>query len=209
MWKWQKQLAPAVNAAFQQVDRTQFIPEALAQYAKLDEPLPIGEGQTISQPYVVAIMVEALNLKPGHKVLEIGTGSGYETAILCEVTAQPDQPKGATVYSIERIADLASQAENRLHQLGYFPNLKIGDGAQGWPEAAPFDAIIVSAAGPKLSEHWWQQLAENGRLIAPIADRKDEQFLWLITKQDGEAEWNNMGEVRFVPLLSSLFDTVH
>lgn len=206
MWKWQKQLDPIVNSAFQQVDRAKFIPEAWAQYAMRDEPLPIGEGQTISQPYIVAVMVQALQLKPGDKVLEIGTGSGYETAILCEITAQPEQPKGATVYSIERIADLAHQAETRLHQLGYFPNLKIGDGAQGWPEVAPFDAIIVSAAGPKLSEHWWQQLAESGRLLAPLEEGKDEQFLWSIIKHNDQPEWQNMGEVRFVPLLSPLFE---
>lgn len=206
MWKWQRELDPTVNRAFQQVERVQFLPESLVQYAALDEPLPIGEGQTISQPYIVAVMVQALQLQPGDKVLEIGTGSGYEAAILCEITAQADHAKGETVYSIERIPELAHQAETVLHRLGYQPNLRVGDGAQGWPEAAPFDAIIVSAAGPKLSVKWWQQLAERGRLVVPLAGEDEAQFLWTITKTEGEPTWENLGEVRFVPLLSPLFE---
>ncbi len=206
MWKWQKQIDLEVSQAFDRVDRAQFVTEELRPYAHVDEPLPIGEGQTISQPFIVALMVEALKLQPEQRVLEIGTGSGFETAILCELTAQTGQRKGERVYSIERIVDLADQAALTLHRLDYWPHLCVGDGAAGWPEHAPYDAIISSAAPPRLPQNWWQQLAEGGRLVAPVGETSDDQILWLIEKQQGKPIAHNLGSVRFVPLLSPIFD---
>ncbi len=150
--------------AFLKVPRHKFVPEKLQQDAYRDCPLPIGEGQTISQPYMVASMTEALEVEPGHRVLEIGTGSGYQAAILAEL--------GAEVYTVERIPSLAEQAERRLAELGYRVHLRVGDGTLGWPEEAPFDRIIVTAGAPSLPPPLADQLAEGGRLAIPI----DEGF---------------------------------
>lgn len=206
MWKWQRWIDPRVSEAFHKVDRAQFVPQALQSYAGVDEPLPIGEGQTISQPFIVAWMVQALTLHPGDKVLEIGTGSGFEAAILCELTAQADQRKGETVFSIERIAELAERSALLLHRLDYWPHLCVGDGAAGWPEHAPYNAIISSAAPSKVPQSWWQQLAEDGRIIVPIGEVQGEQSLWLIKKQAGAPIIRNLGLVQFVPLISPLLD---
>lgn len=200
---WPEITDSRVRAAFARVARTEFIEPALQQYANNDAPLPIGEGQTISQPFVVALMAQSAALQPGDKVLEIGFGSGYQTAILCELTAQPGQALGATVYAIERLARLAQRGEVTLQRLGYHPHLRVGDGALGWPEAAPFAAIIVAAAAPALSPPLVEQLAEGGRLVAPIGG-EDAQQLWLARKQAGEVVITDLGGVRFVPLISTL-----
>lgn len=201
---WSEIHDPRLLAAFAQVPREQFLPPSLRQYAGQDEPLPIGEGQTISQPFIVALMTQLLRLQPGQRVLEIGTGSGFQTALLCELTAQPQQQRGAQVYSIERFPGLAQQAATVLEALGYYPHLLVGDGAAGWPDAAPFDAIILTAAPPCLPRPLWQQLGEGGRLIAPIGPVDEDQMLWLVEKRRGQPWLQAHGAVRFVPLLSPL-----
>jgi protein-L-isoaspartate(D-aspartate) O-methyltransferase len=208
---WDEITDPKVRAAFAQVARQEFVDAQLREYADRDAPLPIGQGQTISQPFVVALMVQALALQPGARVLEIGTGSGYETAILCEVAAvtDPDQPAaerrlGAHIYAVERHVELADRAQVVLARLGYHPHLRTGDGAAGWPEAAPFDAIIVSAAAAHVPLPLWQQVAEGGRLILPVGEAYGEQELWLLTRREGQMERMRMGSVRFVPLISPL-----
>jgi protein-L-isoaspartate(D-aspartate) O-methyltransferase len=195
-----------VRAAFAAVDRARFVDLDLRPLAVRDVPLPIGEGQTISQPFVVALMAQTLALQAGERVLEIGTGSGFETAILCELTAAPDQPLGATVFAVERLATLAQRAAATLHQLGYAPHLRVGDGAAGWPEAAPFAAIVVSAAASHVPMPLWEQLAEEGRMILPIGGEEWEQELWLVRKFEGVMQIKRMGGVRFVPLISPLLD---
>jgi protein-L-isoaspartate(D-aspartate) O-methyltransferase len=195
-----------VRAAFATVPRAAFIPPDLRQYAAEDAPLPIGEGQTISQPYVVALMVQALALGFGDKVLEIGTGSGFETAILCTLTAAPGQQPGENVYAVERLPRLAEQSEEALHALGLWPHLRAGDGAAGWPEAAPFTAIIVSAAASHVPLPLWDQLAEGGRMVLPYGATNDSQELWLLHKQGGQMQIKRLGGVRFVPLISPLLD---
>jgi protein-L-isoaspartate(D-aspartate) O-methyltransferase len=195
-----------VRAAFAAVPRAAFITPQLRPCAGEDAPLPIGEGQTISQPYVVAIMVQALNLQPGAKVLEIGTGSGYETAILCTLTATAGEPLGANIYAIERLAPLAHRAEAALLAHGYHPHLRVGDGAEGWPEAAPFAAVIVSAAAAHVPRPLWEQLAENGRMILPVGSQADNQELWLLHKRAARMQIERLGSVRFVPLISLVLD---
>ena len=201
---WRAIHEPRLLAAFAQVPREQFVPLAMRPYADQDEPLPIGEGQTISQPFVVALMTQLLRLQPGQRVLEIGTGSGFQTAILCELTAQPHHPRGEQVYSMERFPGLAQQAAGVLNRLGYYPHLRLGDGAAGWPAAAPFDAIILTAAPTCLPRPLWQQLGEGGRIVAPIGPVDEDQTLWLIEKREGHPRWQAQGPVRFVPLLSPL-----
>ena len=203
---WPEITDPRVRAAFEIVPRAAFVPEHLRKWSLRDAPLPIGEGQTISQPFVVALMVQALHLQPGDRVLEIGTGSGFQTALLCELTAEPDTRPGAGVYSIEQSAELARRAAATLDQFGYAPHLHVGDGAQGWPDAPPFNAIIVSAAPSCLPKPLWTQLAEGGRLVVPIGAADAEQMLWLVRKQQGALHTVQMGPVRFVPLLSPLLD---
>jgi protein-L-isoaspartate(D-aspartate) O-methyltransferase len=195
-----------VRAVFAAVSRAAFIVPQLRPCAGEDAPLPIGEGQTISQPYVVAIMVQALGLQPGVKVLEIGTGSGYETAILCALTASEGELLGANVYAVERLPSLANRAEIALHAQGYHPHLRVGDGAEGWPEAAPFAAVIVSAAAAHVPRPLWEQLAEGGRMILPVGDRVDNQELWLLHKRAATMQIERLGGVRFVPLISPLLD---
>lgn len=207
---WPEIVEPRVRAAFARVPRAAFVPEDLRRFADHDAPLPIGEGQTISQPFVIALMVQALELAPGDRVLEIGTGSGYQTAILCELTAQPDRqpdaPAGDTVYSIERFEVLERRAAAALAELGYRPHVRVGDGAAGWPEAAPFAGIIVSAAAPHVPRPLWDQLAEGGRLILPVGDTWGDQELWLVRKHEGKLRIRRMGGVRFVPLVSPILD---
>jgi protein-L-isoaspartate(D-aspartate) O-methyltransferase len=179
--------------AMSRVPRHEFVPETLRQEAYEDHPLPIGEGQTISQPYIVAAMLEHLALQATDRVLEVGTGSGYVTALLSLLCAE--------VYSVERHAQLAALAESTLHRLGY-RNMKIrvGDGRQGWPEYAPFDAILVSAATPEMPPALFAQLREGGRLVVPVGPPSSQE-LQSIGKIGGEPEVRVLEGCRFVPLV--------
>ncbi len=182
-----------VLEAMRKVPRHLFVEEALKDQAYGDYPLPIGEGQTISQPYIVALMTEALELKGPEKVLEVGTGSGYQTAILAELARW--------VYSIERYPALARRAKRILDALGYHNVIiRVGDGTKGWPEMAPFDAIIVTAAGPKIPEPLLQQLAEGGRLVMPIGDEWSQTLIKVVKKGD-KLYKEDLGAVRFVKLV--------
>jgi protein-L-isoaspartate(D-aspartate) O-methyltransferase len=174
------------------VPRHRFVPEAWRRFAYSDQPLPIGEEQTISQPYIVALMTELLSLRPGDKVLEIGTGSGYQAAVLAEITDQ--------VYSIEIIESLAESAAERLGQLGYDKvQVRAGDGYRGWPEEAPFDAIIVTAAPDHVPEPLLAELAPGGRLVIPVGSFFQE--LKRITRRaDGTFREESVLPVRFVPM---------
>jgi protein-L-isoaspartate(D-aspartate) O-methyltransferase len=165
----------------------------LQHLAYEDCPLPIGEGQTISQPYIVALMTELLKLRGEEKVLEIGTGSGYQTAILAELTKE--------VYTIEILCALANRAENLLNELGY-TNIKVrcSDGYLGWPEFAPFDAIVVTCAPEKIPEELIKQLADGGRMVVPIGREGDIQILKLIEKKERLIKINDIIPVRFVPM---------
>lgn len=182
-----------VLRAMRTVRREAFVPVEYQDQAYADHPLPIGYGQTISQPYVVAWMTELLQLKPGEKVLEIGTGSGYQAAVLAELG-------GAEVFSIEIIPELANSAAVRLRELGYTQiHLKQGDGYFGWAEFAPFDAIIVTAAPDHMPPPLAEQLSEGGRLVIPIGPPGGYQSLWKFVKEKGELKAYNLGGVTFVP----------
>lgn len=182
-----------VLAAMARVPRHEFAAGLYREQAYEDHPLPIGEEQTISQPYIVALMLQAVRISPEDKVLEIGTGSGYVTALLSELTTK--------VYSIERHATLARQANDVLQQLGYtHVRVVIGDGNRGFPDSAPYDAIIVSAAAPALPEELLGQLAEGGRMIIPVG-MHDAQQLQLIEKSGGEVRISAREMCRFVPLV--------
>jgi protein-L-isoaspartate(D-aspartate) O-methyltransferase len=178
-------------AAMRKVPRHLFVPPAVAGQAYDDHPLPIGHGQTISQPYIVAFMTEALHLDGDETVLEVGTGSGYQAAVLAEIVPR--------VYSIEIVAPLAEEAGGRLRDLGYSNvEVRAGDGYQGWPEAAPFDAIIVTAAAPRIPEPLKEQLGEGGRLILPVGDEWQE--LVVVTRRGDRFEEKRVLAVRFVPM---------
>jgi protein-L-isoaspartate(D-aspartate) O-methyltransferase len=180
--------------AMVRVPRHEFAPERYRNQAYEDHPLPIGQGQTISQPYIVARMLEALAIKPTSKVLEVGTGSGYLTALLAELAAQ--------VISVERYADLANAARELLGRLGY-SNVKVivGDGSKGFAEAAPYDAIIVSAAAGEVPPALLEQLAEGCRMIIPVGSA-DSQQLQLIRMENGQPQISFHELCRFVPLVS-------
>jgi len=183
-----------VLAAMRKVPRHEFVPEHLADAAYEDHPLPIGYGQTISQPYIVALMTELLRLTPGAKVLEVGTGCGYQTAVLAEIAAE--------VYSMEIIEPLANESADRLQRLGY-KNIQIkrGDGYLGWPEHAPFDAIIVTAGAEHIPPPLVQQLKTGGRMVIPVGEPHAEQALLLVQKgSNGEVITRNVSAVLFVPL---------
>jgi len=184
-----------VLRAMRAVPRHLFVPERERDYAYGDFPLPIGYGQTISQPYIVALMTELLELKKGDKVLEVGTGSGYQAAVLAAI---PD----VEVYTIEIIPELAESARERLESLGYADaHCKQADGYYGWPDHAPFDAIIVTAAPDHVPPPLIDQMANGGRLIVPIGPPGGYQTLWKFAKEpDGELRAFNMGGVAFVPL---------
>jgi protein-L-isoaspartate(D-aspartate) O-methyltransferase len=182
-----------VLSAMARVPRHEFIAEPYRDQAYDDNPLPIGRGQTISQPYIVALMLELLSLKPEYTVFEIGTGSGYQTALLAELSRH--------VYSIERHPELAAQAESVLQRLAYANiTILIGDGTAGLPALAPFDAIIVSAAAPEFPRTLFEQLREGGRLVVPVGPI-DCQQLQLITKQLGSPVMTREIGCRFVPLI--------
>lgn len=184
----------SVLEAMRTVPRHLFVPEEYQDQAYANRPLPIGYGQTISQPYVVAYMTEQLALKPGAKVLEIGTGSGYQAAVLAALGE-------VEVYSVEIIPELASAARERLQALGY-ENVHVDerDGYYGWPEHAPYDAIIVTAAPDHLPQPLVQQLKPNGRLVIPIGPPGSYQTLWLFVNEAQGLTAYNLGGVRFVPL---------
>jgi len=182
-----------VLEAMARVPRHEFVQPDQRDEAYEDHPLPIGEGQTISQPFVVAAMLEALALRPEDVVLEVGTGSGYETAVLAELVRK--------VYSIERIASLAERAQKALERLGY-NNVTVvhGDGSQGLPEAAPFDAIVVSAAAPQVPRPLLEQLCDGGRLVIPVGSGFAQE-LQLVRKIGDKASILYLDGVRFVPLI--------
>ncbi|WP_031485211.1 protein-L-isoaspartate(D-aspartate) O-methyltransferase [Maridesulfovibrio frigidus] len=180
--------------AMRKIPRHLFVQDALADRAYTDSALPIGEGQTISQPFIVAYMSELLQIKPGHKILEIGTGSGYQAAVLGEM--------GADVFSIERIRKLFIAARTLLFELRYFNiNLKLDDGTMGWPDEAPYDRIIVTAGGPEIPQYLVDQLADNGRMVIPVGGQKRKQQLILVTKEDGKVTETDMGGCSFVDLV--------
>jgi protein-L-isoaspartate(D-aspartate) O-methyltransferase len=177
--------------AVRKVPRHRFVPAEVAPYAYDDEPLPIGYGQTISQPYIVAYMTEVLRLKGGEKVLEIGTGSGYQAAILAEIVKE--------LYTIEIVKPLADRARTTLDSLGYANiHFLCGDGYSGWPSAAPFDAVIVTAAPADVPLPLFEQLKEGGRLLLPVGELWQE--LVVVTKRNGKMEKHSLIPVRFVPM---------
>ena len=185
--------------AMSRVPRHEFVPETFRQDAYEDHPLPIGEGQTISQPYIVAAMLEHLALQAADRVLEIGTGSGYVTALLSLLCAE--------VYSVERHAQLAAAAESTLHRLKYRNvKIRVSDGSLGWAEYAPFDAILVSAATAEMPPALFEQLREGGRMMVPIGPPYSQE-LQLIWKVSGQPEVEVLEGCRFVPLVEGTVDS--
>jgi len=183
-----------VLAAMAKVPREEFVTPESRTASYEDRPLAIGYGQTISQPYMVAFMTEQLRLKPSDRVLEVGTGSGYQAAILADLVLE--------VYSIEIVEPLAKNAETTLQRLGYKNvHLKIGDGYNGWPETAPFDAIIVTCAPDKVPQSLVDQLKDGGRMIIPVGDRFAQE-LYLLEKKNGQLKESATLPVRFVPMAS-------
>jgi protein-L-isoaspartate(D-aspartate) O-methyltransferase len=189
-----RELDPRVLAALGKVPRQEFVPLAERDRAYFNEPLPIGHGQTISQPYIVAVMTDLLDPKPGDRVLEIGTGSGYQAAVLAELVKE--------VYTIEIIEPLGQAAAERLRSLGYANvSTRIGDGYYGWPDKAPFDGIVVTAAADHVPPPLLAQLKPGGRMVIPVGSRYLTQQLVLIRKnQDGTLQTRQLLPVRFVPL---------
>jgi protein-L-isoaspartate(D-aspartate) O-methyltransferase len=187
-------LAPCVAAAMARVQRHRFVPPAVAAHAYENRPLPIGYGQTISQPFIVALMTELLDPQPDHVVLEVGTGSGYQAAVLAECVRK--------VYTIEIVAALGERARATLAALGYRNvEVRIGDGYLGWPEAAPFDGIVVTAAPDHLPQPLLDQLRPGGRMVIPVGAQAGAQELLLITREaDGRTITQRKLPVRFVPL---------
>jgi len=187
-------LSERVLAAMAKVPRHELVPADQKAIAYANRPLPIGLGQTISQPFIVALMTDLMEVKSGDRVLEIGTGSGYQAAVLAELAA--------TVYTVEIVEPLAREAAGRLNQLGYRNVVaKVGDGFQGWPEHAPFDAIMVTAAPREVPQPLIEQLKPGGRLVVPVGGQAAGQALLLIEKKpDGTVTRRNILAVRFVPL---------
>jgi protein-L-isoaspartate(D-aspartate) O-methyltransferase len=183
---------PATLAAIRAVPRHEFLPLRLREEAYRDYPLPIGHGQTISQPYVVAFMTEAIRPKPGEKILEIGAGSGYQAAVLAQM--------GADVYTIEIVGPLAEMAQQTLERLGYTnAHVKHGDGYRGWPEHAPFDAIIVTCAPDKIPPDLIAQMKDGGRMIIPVGGGMEQELI-LLRKNGDRVEKQSVLPVRFVPM---------
>jgi protein-L-isoaspartate(D-aspartate) O-methyltransferase len=188
-------MSPPVRAALGKVERHRLVPPGEASRAYRNHPLPIGAGQTISQPYIVALSTDLLSPKSGDVVLEVGTGSGYQAAVLAEIVSR--------VYSIEIIESLGRSAARRLDELGYGNiEVRIGDGYAGWPEKAPFDGIVVTAAAPRVPQALVEQLKPGGRMVIPVGGAADIQYLKLLTKRaDGGVEERKVLAVRFVPLV--------
>jgi protein-L-isoaspartate(D-aspartate) O-methyltransferase len=188
---------PAIVAAFRAVPREAFIEERLAPHAYDDGPLPIGKGQTISQPYIVALMIAAAGVKPCDTVLEVGAGSGYAAALLGKIAGK--------VVAVERVPELAQDARERIDALGY-ENVEIvdGDGTQGWPDEAPYDAILVAAGAGRIPQPLIDQLKAGGRLVMPVGGIHGVQELIRVTMAaDGSLRQENLGGVRFVPLINA------
>lgn len=183
-----------VLEAMLKVPRHLFVEEAFQSQAYSDFPLPIGEKQTISQPYIVGLMTEALRLKGGERVLEIGTGSGYQSAILSRIASR--------VYTVERLPDLARRARRVLNSLGcHNVNIKVSDGTTGWAEEAPFDGIMITAGAPFVSEEYFAQLAPGGRLVIPVGSREGQVLKRFTCSADGDCIEEILADCRFVPLL--------
>ena len=183
-------------AAMREVPREEFVPEAMRELAYEDSPLPIGEGQTISQPYIVGLMIAAAEIRPGDRVLEVGAGSGYAAAVISRIAAR--------VHAVERNKSLAQRADERLKRLHYNVVVRPDDGTKGWPEAAPFDAIVVSAGGPAIPQTLKDQLAIGGRMVMPVGDTRQSQRLMKVTRTSaaGFSE-QDLGSVAFVPLIGA------
>jgi protein-L-isoaspartate(D-aspartate) O-methyltransferase len=188
-------MSPAVRSALGKVERHRLVPPAQAGAAYRNHPLPIGAGQTISQPYIVALSTDLLNPKPGDVVLDVGTGSGYQAAVLAEIVSQ--------VYSIELVESLGKTAAARLAEMGYRNiEVKIGDGYAGWPEKGPFDGIVVTAAALHVPPALVDQLKPGGRMVIPVGGSGDIQFLKVVVKRaDGGYDERKVLPVRFVPLV--------
>ena len=185
-----------VLAAMRKVPREAFVTPEMAEFAYEDSPLPIGEGQTISQPYIVASMIEAAELKPGERALEIGAGSGYAAAVMAEIAGQ--------VHAIERHEKLGHQAKRRLAELGYDnAEVHVADGSGGWPEGAPYDAILIAAGGPRVPDELKAQLAIGGRLVMPVGDQNVQSLTKVTRRGEDDYEEESLGAVRFVPLIGS------
>ena len=179
--------------AFNHVPRHLFVDTALEDRAYKDSALPIGEGQTISQPYTVARQTELLEVFPGEKVLEIGTGSGFQAAILCEL--------GANVYTVERHRKLYEKARTMLRELGYSVQMKLGDGSLGWSAYGPYDAIVVTAGAPVVPDDLVQQLNVNGRLVVPVGDNEKQEMVRILKVRENEYEEERYRNFKFVPLV--------
>ncbi len=179
--------------ALARVPRHAFVPPHLLPHAYEDRPLPIGHDQTISQPYIVALSTEALALQPTHRVLEVGTGSGYQTAIIAELAGE--------VYTVERLPELSLAAQRRLSALGYTNiRFRVGDGTVGWPEEAPFDAILVTAGAPRVPNRLLSQLAPHGRLVIPVGGRFSQELV-LVHRDGGQWVEQRLCPCTFVPLI--------
>lgn len=189
--------SPRVLAAMESVPRERFVPDHLLESAYDDAPLPIGAGQTISQPYVVALMIEALEIAPDHRVLEIGAGSGYAAAVLGRMARE--------VFAVERHQGLATAAQERMTRLGYDNvHIRCGDGTLGWADHAPYDRVLVSAGGPEVPPSLREQLAIGGRLVIPVgADPRSQQLLRIRRTGPSSYERESLGRVQFVPLIGS------
>jgi len=188
-------MAPRVRAALGKVERQRLVSPDHARLAYRNHPLPIGHGQTISQPYIVALSADLIAPQREHVVLEVGTGSGYQAAVLAEIVKQ--------VYTIEIVEPLGREAEKNLKALGYRNiEVRVGDGYKGWPEKAPFDAIVVTAAAPRIPQALVDQLKPGGRMVIPVGERWEvQQLLLLVRNADGSVEQKKVLPVRFVPLV--------
>jgi protein-L-isoaspartate(D-aspartate) O-methyltransferase len=197
--------SPSVIRALRQVPREPFLPENVKANAAVDCPLPIGSGQTASAPHMVSIMDEALELEVGHKVLEVGGGSGWHAATIAEIVAPSDAPKEewGHVYTVERIAELAAFAKDNLTKAGYGDRVTVihQDGTVGYPKESPYDRILVAAAGPEVPKPLVEQLTDKGILLVPVGGPQFYQSLIRVRKKNGKTVEENLGGVAFVPLI--------